>query len=346
MKKGTRIGWILVAVSIVLSVWVIASPKTDADITVGDFILSDDSTTLISYAGAGGAAVVPDTVTTISASAFANSAITSVTVPASVTNIGDGAFYNCSSLSSVDVAGPVAIPASAFYGCASLSSVNIPNATYIGDNAFGACSSLGTITIPAACTSISSNAFDGCVSMSSIEVAGGSASFVSYDGCLYNAGGTNLLIVPKGKAAVSNIPASCIAIADNALSGTPSLTYLYIPKTVTSISRTQSGLNSGLVIYYDPVASGEADSEAVNFAGDLQAAGLITTPAVPIGSTPTPGDSFTVTFDSQGGTAVDAQLVASGAVAARPVNPTKAGYNFTGWFTDAACTSAYNFATP
>ena len=44
------------------------------------------------------------------------------------------------------------------------------------------------------------------------------------------------------------------------------------------------------------------------------------------------GDSYTVTFDSDGGSSVAAQTVESGAKAEKPADPTKAGYTFAGWF--------------
>ena len=58
-----------------------------------------------------------------------------------------------------------------------------------------------------------------------------------------------------------------------------------------------------------------------------------------------PAGSFTVTFDSQGGSAVDAQAVASGKTATKPADPTLAGQLFNGWYTDAACTKAFDFTT-
>ena len=42
--------------------------------------------------------------------------------------------------------------------------------------------------------------------------------------------------------------------------------------------------------------------------------------------------SFTVTFNTDGGTAVDSQVVAVGGYATEPVAPTKDGYTFIGWF--------------
>ena len=51
----------------------------------------------------------------------------------------------------------------------------------------------------------------------------------------------------------------------------------------------------------------------------------------------------TVTFDSNQGTAVDSQLVPVGDKVAKPADPTKKGYTFSGWFTDEGCTNAYDF---
>ena len=51
----------------------------------------------------------------------------------------------------------------------------------------------------------------------------------------------------------------------------------------------------------------------------------------------------TVTFDSNQGTVVDSQLVAVGDKVAKPADPTKEGYTFTGWFTDQDCATAYDF---
>lgn len=56
--------------------------------------------------------------------------------------------------------------------------------------------------------------------------------------------------------------------------------------------------------------------------------------------------AVTVTFDSNEGTAVDSQLVPVGDKVAKPADPTKEGYTFSGWFTDEDCTKAYDFDAP
>ena len=53
--------------------------------------------------------------------------------------------------------------------------------------------------------------------------------------------------------------------------------------------------------------------------------------------------TYTVTFNANGGTAVKAQSVSSGAKASKPANPTKAGHAFKGWYSDKSLTKAYDF---
>ncbi|MDR6553182.1 InlB B-repeat-containing protein [Paenibacillus qinlingensis] len=56
--------------------------------------------------------------------------------------------------------------------------------------------------------------------------------------------------------------------------------------------------------------------------------------------------SFTVAFNSNGGTAVAAIAdLASGATIAKPADPTRSGYAFEGWYTNGALQNAFNFAT-
>ena len=52
----------------------------------------------------------------------------------------------------------------------------------------------------------------------------------------------------------------------------------------------------------------------------------------------------TVTFNTDGGTAVEDQKVANGKTATEPTAPTKDGYIFDGWYTDAALNQKYDFS--
>lgn len=59
------------------------------------------------------------------------------------------------------------------------------------------------------------------------------------------------------------------------------------------------------------------------------------------GSTET---KYTVTFDTQGGSAIASQSVVSGGYATRPeTDPTKDGYAFTGWYKEASAENSFTF---
>lgn len=52
-----------------------------------------------------------------------------------------------------------------------------------------------------------------------------------------------------------------------------------------------------------------------------------------------------VSFSAGEGSKVDFQTTAANGSVAKPADPTREGYTFGGWYTDAACTKAYDFAT-
>ena len=54
--------------------------------------------------------------------------------------------------------------------------------------------------------------------------------------------------------------------------------------------------------------------------------------------------TYTVTFDTDGGGTIDPETVTEGGTVTEPTAPTKEGYTFGGWYTDAACTKEWNFA--
>jgi len=55
--------------------------------------------------------------------------------------------------------------------------------------------------------------------------------------------------------------------------------------------------------------------------------------------------TFTVSFESNGGSAVAQQTVAEGGLVSKPADPTKDGQNFAGWYADAALGTAWDFLT-
>ena len=284
MRRGTKIGWLLVAVSLILSVWVISSQSSNATTLDGGFEVSDvDPTVLQGYSGAGGAITIPSSITSINAAVFANNtSITSVTMPDTVTSLGSGVFQGCSNLSSVILSnGLTSIPDNTFRECTSLSNVSVPGGiTAIGSKAFYE-TPISSISIPAATTSIASDAFQQAKNLTSINIAGGSSAYSSSDGCVYNASGSRLLIVPEGKTGVTisagtttigsgafrdctniaslSLPNSVTTIESNAFSGS-GIGTITIPATTTSIA-TQSGWTPSSIYGY-------ANSQAETYAMD------------------------------------------------------------------------------
>lgn len=55
--------------------------------------------------------------------------------------------------------------------------------------------------------------------------------------------------------------------------------------------------------------------------------------------------NYTVSFNSQGGTAVKALTVNANSKLVKPANPTRKGYKFVSWYKDSKCTKVWNFAT-
>lgn len=54
--------------------------------------------------------------------------------------------------------------------------------------------------------------------------------------------------------------------------------------------------------------------------------------------------NYTVTFNSNGGSAVKAVTVKANSKVTKPADPARSGYRFTGWYLDKNCTEPWNFA--
>ena len=54
---------------------------------------------------------------------------------------------------------------------------------------------------------------------------------------------------------------------------------------------------------------------------------------------------YTVSFSSNGGSAITSQSIAYGSVVSKPGDPAKTGYTFNGWFSDSNLTLPFSFAT-
>ena len=96
--------------------------------------------------------------------------LTGVTIPQSVTSIGYSAFEGCTALNPLIINGPTLIGKHAFTGCTSLTSLTLcPDIQTIGDYAFDV-TSLKTVTLPKNLTSIGEYAFACCSELESITI--------------------------------------------------------------------------------------------------------------------------------------------------------------------------------
>ena len=80
---------------------------------------------------------------------------------------------------------------------------------------------------------------------------------------------------------------------------------------------------------------------ACNTSGDTSV-----TPSPADSSQVAPAGSYQVTFETRGGTKIDAQTVKSGEKATKPADPTNPGQIFTGWFKDFDAVTPFDFNEP
>jgi hypothetical protein len=117
---------------------------------------------------------VPASIVSIEASAFAGSAVRSVTLAEGVQIIGHDAFSNCVNLTSITIPNSVTyVGEYAFCGCVKLASVTLSeNLDAVDTGVFKRCVSLAEITIPAGVSYIGDGAFFGCESLTELVIPG------------------------------------------------------------------------------------------------------------------------------------------------------------------------------
>ena len=332
--------------------------------------------TLTKYNGAGGAVVIPSSVTRIGDSAFEYSGLSSVVIPSSVTSIGSHAFYNCSRLASVTIPSSVTnIGECAFGWCKSLTSVTIPPSVIsIGNGAFERCDSLTVVTISSGVVNIGERAFSQCKSLTSVTIPASVKSIGDYAFCYCN---SLTSVTFNGDAPSGNLA----IFGDNA----PGCT-AYVNKDSTGWGVKIPGKWMGVKIeyrMYDYTVrfdgnGGEGEMpELVLFRGQKQAlmenaftrsgytfAGWATTAdgpvayancalitnLVPAGGSITlyavwtvVSTTYTVSFNANGGAGtMTSQTIASGVSTSLKANAfTRSGYIFSGWSKTAGGSVVY-----
>ncbi len=247
------------------------------------FTISDG--TLISYNGTDSQVVIPESVTTISATGFVgNTSVETIVIPESVKKIEEGAFLGTCNLQKFQISGDnknyyctedgvlfklqtkrlVSYPASSeaesyivpqgtqvistnAFAYSKLKTIILPDGLLHIDNAaFIECDNLTSIFIPASVETILFLAFAGCDSLTDIIIADDNERYSSIDGVLYNADKSSLLMYPCGRTDEKFIvPDGVNVIALYAFDGCKYLKEVEFPDSLTEI-QDYAFLNSGL----------------------------------------------------------------------------------------------------
>ena len=144
----------------------------DAIVYRNDPYFADHTLNLELYNARLSRVIIPNSVKSIGARAFAGAKFKNITIPSSVEYIGESAFYGCDSLVSVDIPDSVVtLERMAFYGCYNLKQVRIGNAiTTLEHSVFSGCESLFDVEIGNGVVHIDRHAFSGCTSLKEILI--------------------------------------------------------------------------------------------------------------------------------------------------------------------------------
>ena len=279
-----------------------------------------------------------------------------------VTDIGDYAFSGCHSLTTLSLGENIkTIGSYAFYDCTQITgSVTIPQSvTSIGNEAFRWCSGIDSLTINNAATSIGEWAFASCFGIKTLSL-GEKIKTIGYNAFSDCSGLTNV-----------TIPQSVTSIGPCAFAYCTSLKNITIPEKVKTIEPYTFGwctslkyitLPAGLTSFKDRLVSCPAGftkqspkNGAIYYNNDKTAAERLRD---------NPDDQSEsyhilanrnflylckVTFDANGGDQTDypemsvykTKKINANDLAAIKA-PTRAGYNFTGWYTDTDGKQLFN----
>lgn len=293
---------------------------------------------------------LPSTLTTIGDYAFAGShALHSIVIPDSVTVIGDSAFSDCLYLDTITInaAGSMlqTISNDAFVNTA-ITSISLPDSlTTIGNNAFNGCQQLDTVSIgvnASQLSSVGSNAFNdvysGVQAFSTVNYAGSSSQ---WNNITIAAGNGRLTQASIQYSVQDPVTPTTYTITFDAGNGVFSNGYSTMNITADANGALASAVETpslnGFTFagWFDAATGGNPVNVSDPFLADTTVYAQWTE------SSQQPTNYYTITFNAYTGQFADQSTTttlmtdASGVLQSLPTTPTKSGYNFVGWYTDA-----------
>lgn len=256
--------------------------------------------------------------------------IQSVTIPQCVTSIGEAAFAQCRALQSLTIDdAAISIGDWAFDECLKLTTLSLgKKITTIGDYAFDDCRILNNVTIPQSVTSIGKQAFGRCYGMDSFTIEDAATSIGEYAFC------------DCQKLETLSLGKNITTIGDDAFRSCYKLETIMLPAGLTSFGNCLIGCPAGRKWDYhgnpiNPIG-------AIYYNNDWDHAKELP------GYNVLKNRNFLylckVTFDAKGGslTGYDEvpvykteKITDTKANELTAINdPTRAGYKFTGWYTE------------
>ena len=225
---------------------------------------------------------------------------------------------------------------------AKLTSINIPaNVKEIGEGAFGACIGLTDITLHDGLQTIGGYAFQYCIALKTITIPD---SVTKLGACVFDyCQALKSVSLPSGITEIKNstfygcsvlvklvIPEGVNNIGSSAFRECTSLTEIDLPASLTYL-HPDAFIDSGIV----------SEGGVINYAGSLEQWNALTGGSGSL--VPQSFGAYDVTFNPNGGSEIEPQIVSAGDKIQKPENPTKDEDVFGGWFTDEALTEPFDF---
>lgn len=217
----------------------------------------------------------------------------------------------------------------AFEGATKIKTLTLgENVTSVGDFAFKGCTALRTINLNKV-NSIGNGAFRGCKSLQFVTVSEDNEHYFVEHNVLYNKNKTTLVLYPTSNYEFDNfsIPKSVDTIRGGAFEGEDlQLEIVLIGANVKEVSYNAFIDCKNLKIYYIPDADGGIPAgwnENWHNLSEKEAADNISA---------FNGRECTITFDSHGGSEVEAVLQYEKFYISTPETPIREGYRFDGWY--------------